>query len=133
AEVLTVRRAARYNRRERTRRNLRSKSGGLMSHRTEGDTSMEFFRTLNRALAGLADRLQGQDVERSAAPEVRRGADHAAIMRSHHSQGIGSRPAHSADVPAVRNRGDAVMSGCVLPPQRPAASRIRATCAGSKR
>ena len=60
-----------------------------MSHRTEGDTSMEFFRTLNRALAGLADRLQGQDVERSAAPEVHRGADHAAIMRSHHSQGIG--------------------------------------------
>ena len=60
-----------------------------MLHRTEGDTSMEFFRTLNRALAGLADRLQGQDVERSAAPEVRRGADHAAIMRSHHSQGIG--------------------------------------------
>src|SRR5699024_12713585 len=69
-------------------RNLRSRSGGLMSHRTEGDTSMEFFRTLNRALAGLADRLQGQDVERSAAPEGRRGADQGAIMRSHHRQRI---------------------------------------------
>ncbi|MGP9538748.1 hypothetical protein ACT3SP_12100 [Brachybacterium sp. AOP43-C2-M15] len=50
---------------------------------------MQFFRTVNRALSGLADRLQGQDVERSSSPELRRGADHAAIMRSRHSQGIG--------------------------------------------
>ena len=50
---------------------------------------MGLFRTLTRALAGLADRLQGQDVERSAAPAVPRGADPAAIMRAHNSQGIG--------------------------------------------
>ena len=50
---------------------------------------MTFFRTVNRALAGLADRLQGQDIERRISPELRRGSDHAAIMRARQSQGIG--------------------------------------------
>lgn len=51
---------------------------------------MQFFRHLNAALSRLADRMQGQDVERhNAVPDNRLGGDYAAVMRSRHSQGLG--------------------------------------------
>lgn len=51
---------------------------------------MTFLRSLSAAMGRLADRMQGQDVERpGAAAAHRRGEDHAALMRARYSQGIG--------------------------------------------
>lgn len=51
---------------------------------------MTFLRSLSAAMGRLADRMQGQDVERpGAASAHRRGEDHAALMRARYSQGIG--------------------------------------------
>ncbi|MGY5764037.1 hypothetical protein ACXET9_02395 [Brachybacterium sp. DNPG3] len=49
---------------------------------------MHFLRRLNTAMERLADRMQGQDVERyGTAHERRSGADYAALMRTRQSQG----------------------------------------------
>ncbi|HJG90941.1 hypothetical protein [Brachybacterium massiliense] len=51
---------------------------------------MTFLRSLSAAMGRLADRMQGQDVERpGAAAAHRRGEDHAALMKARYSQGIG--------------------------------------------
>lgn len=52
---------------------------------------MTFLRNLNAALGRMADRMQGQDIERHAAKQGSNfGADYAALMRSRTSQGISS-------------------------------------------
>lgn len=51
---------------------------------------MTFLRSLSAAMGRLADRMQGQDVERpGAASPGRRGEDYAAVMKSRYSQGVG--------------------------------------------
>lgn len=51
-----------------------------------------FFHRLNVAFERLADRLQGQDVERrNTVPNNRLGGDYAAVMKSHHGS-RGSTP-----------------------------------------
>lgn len=51
---------------------------------------MTFLRSLSAAMGRLADRMQGQDVERPGAASLgRRGEDYAAVMKSRYSQGIG--------------------------------------------
>lgn len=50
---------------------------------------MHVLRRLNTAMEHLADRLQGQDIERrtTAGGERRGGSDYAALMRARQSQG----------------------------------------------
>ena len=52
---------------------------------------MNFLRQMNSALDRLADRLQGQDVERTAAHRLP-PADQSAVIASRQSAGTG--PAH---------------------------------------
>lgn len=50
---------------------------------------MTFLRSLNSALGRLSHRMQGQDIERTAAASGSRfGGDYAALVRTHSSQGI---------------------------------------------
>lgn len=52
---------------------------------------MTFFHRLNAAFERLADRLQGQDVERhNTVPRNRIGGDYAAVMKHHHGRQGGS-------------------------------------------
>lgn len=52
---------------------------------------MDFLRQLDAALARLAGRPQGQDVERhNAVRDNRLGGDYAAVMTSRHGQGVSS-------------------------------------------
>ncbi|MGO1284173.1 MAG: hypothetical protein ACTHWF_01505 [Brachybacterium sp.] len=51
---------------------------------------MTFLRSFSSALGRLADRMQGQDVERPGnVSENRTGGDYAAVIKSRASQGIG--------------------------------------------
>ncbi|NMA75866.1 MAG: hypothetical protein GX960_01160 [Actinomycetales bacterium] len=51
---------------------------------------MTFLRSLSSAMGRIADRMQGQDVERPGATSTQRaGEDYAAMMKSRYSQGIG--------------------------------------------
>ncbi len=46
---------------------------------------MSIFRRVSAAFENLAERMQGQDVERhNAVPNNRLGGDYAAVMHSHH-------------------------------------------------